>query len=108
MYMLGYAIECSLKARLMERFGCQHLQELERQLGRRLKRKLNLRTHSLDVLLEYAQSEHRLTGSLQHAYNRCRTWTVQWRYDPFVGNERECLEFFEDGDRFLKFVAHTV
>jgi hypothetical protein len=110
MYLLGYAVECSLKARLMERFGVSTLSGLERELGRRIGQEVNLRTHSLDLLFEFTKAEHRLDGdgSQRRAFNRCRTWNVNWRYDPFGGDEVECLDFFEACNRFLGFVETSV
>jgi hypothetical protein len=32
MYLAGYAIECSLKCKLMEKFACRNLDELEQRL----------------------------------------------------------------------------
>ncbi|HUU83426.1 MAG TPA: hypothetical protein VM243_07980 [Phycisphaerae bacterium] len=107
MYMLGYAVECSLKARLMERFSAFHLQDLERELSDRLQKQVDLRTHSLDILLEYTQSEHRLS-EIGEDFNVCRRWRVEWRYRPTLGTEQACEEFFEACDAFLLFVAHNV
>ena len=51
MYMMGYSVECSIKARLMERFTSPNLEELEAELSRRLRTRVDLRTHSLSVLM---------------------------------------------------------
>jgi len=74
MYLLGYAIECSLKARLMERFRAPNLHQLQEELARRLGQKIDLYSHSLNVLFEYTKSEHRLNGdgSQRRAFNICR------------------------------------
>ncbi|MHC4235553.1 MAG: hypothetical protein ACYSUQ_10600 [Planctomycetota bacterium] len=107
MYLLGYAVECSLKARLMERLGAHHLPDLEKELSARLRKQIDLRTHSLDVLLEYTNCEHRL-GDVREDFNICRRWRVEWRYSPSLGTAPECEEFFEASEAFLRFVAHNV
>ena len=35
MYIAGYAVECLLKTKLMQIYGCQNLRELEEVLQRR-------------------------------------------------------------------------
>ena len=35
MYMAGYAVECLLKTKLMQVYGCRTLRELENELQRR-------------------------------------------------------------------------
>ena len=107
MYLLGYAVECSLKARLMERFRTRHLQDLEKVLSDRMKKRVELLTHSLDDLLEYTQSEHRL-GNVRVDCNICRRWRVEWRYMPSQGTEQECEDFFEACDAFVGFVEKNV
>jgi len=63
MYLLGYAVECTLKARLMERHGMWHLERLQRHLSRRFGRPVDLLTHSLHDLMEWTSSRHRLATS---------------------------------------------
>ena len=107
MYLLGYAVECSLKARLMERFRTRHLQDLEKVLADRMKKRVDLLTHSLDDLLEYTQSGHRL-GQVRVDFNICRRWRVEWRYMPGQGTQQECEDFFEACDAVLCFVENNV
>ena len=107
MYMLGYSVECSLKAKLMERFESRNLRALQEALSKRLKKKVDLLTHSLDDLLEYTHAEHRL-GALRVDFGVCRKWRVAWRYSPDNGSERTCRGFFEACDRVLEFVAKSI
>ena len=110
MYLLGYAVECSLKARLMECFNVRTLSGLERKLGERIGQEVNLRTHSLQLLFEFTSAEHRLNGdgSQRRAFYRCRAWNINWRYDPYGGDEVECTDFFEACNSFLRFVDTSV
>ncbi len=108
MYMLGYALECSIKARLMERHRLLTLMDLESHLASRRGKDVSLRTHSLEELLELTGTSHRLSRETRRAYNLCRTWRVDWRYSPDNGKEVDCGDFFESCDRFLSFVRTSV
>ncbi len=110
MYLRGYEIECILKARLMERYNCLSLAELEQKLSRRSRRKIDLRTHSIEYLFELTGARPRLVTaqgdrSALFAFQRVNRWTVDWRYDPAEGDEPNCTAFFESADRFVQFIS---
>lgn len=50
MYLAGYSIECKLKARLMEMYNLDRLEQLETEIERRLGRPVDVFTHSIEVL----------------------------------------------------------
>jgi hypothetical protein len=54
MYLAGYAVECLLKAKLMQRFQCLNLQQLEQHLRekRLLRRADTIFSHQLYFLLQ--------------------------------------------------------
>src|SRR6058998_2914290 len=74
MYMAGYAIECLLKTKLMRRFDCRHLRELEDELQRRqvLPVRATVFTHQLEMLLRLNDGLDRLRQdqSLWRLFNK--------------------------------------
>ena len=108
MYLAGYAIECRLKAVLMEKFNVNRIQELESALEKRIGRSINAFTHNIEVLFSFTDAYGRLkdrpiTEDLR-AYRKCNTWTVAWRYNPTDGNEKECNEFMNAVHRFSRYI----
>jgi hypothetical protein len=114
MYLLGYAVECRLKARLMEIYEVNTLTDLERVLAKKFKKNtVDLKTHSLEYLFSFTNGRERLIGpngndkSLR-AFQSCNRWTPSWRYNPKEGNKDECIHFFEAVDIFLKFISTNI
>ena len=85
-----------------------HLAALEKKLTERLGVPVDLRTHSIAYLFELTEANNRLSDGIRRDYNVCVRWRVDWRYDPDAGNMRDCDEFFECGDRFMKFIDSSV
>jgi HEPN domain-containing protein len=108
MYLMGYALECSLKARLMERHDVRHLDDLAERLSRRFGKPVDPKKHSLAYLFELTEANARLSGAARRAYNACVRWRVDWRYDPHGGTREDCDAFFECAARFLRFVESSV
>lgn len=113
MYLLGYAIECRIKAKLLEMYGAHTLSDLERTLSRRRAQEVNLRTHSIEYLFEFTNARIRLIGpdgndEYLRAFQRCNTWTVTWRYHPQEASEADCQRFFEAAGKFLRFLSVSV
>jgi hypothetical protein len=84
MYLGGYSVECLLKSKLMGRFGCRNLRELETELQRRgsITAGASVFTHQLEVLLSLSQSMDRLrqNQSAWQQFNFVNRWTPAWRY----------------------------
>src|SRR6266436_10339856 len=62
MYFAGYSVECLLKKKLMEKFGCRNLQELEDELQHKgyLALDATIFTHHLESLLRVAGGVQRI------------------------------------------------
>jgi HEPN domain-containing protein len=98
MYLAGYAVECRLKSKLMEKWRCYTLMELEARL---LARKIDGSpfTHSLKVLLRLSGATDRMkrNGALWLKFtNTVNRWRPAWRYSSDLGTRsaaEECLEF---------------
>lgn len=113
MYLAGYAIECLLKAQLMEKFGLDTLQELEGEIVRRSGHPLDVFTHSIEALLQLSGARDRLLQSsgdqkILRAYHTCNRWNPSWRYNPTEGNVEDCGEFMDAVDLFRQYVANNV
>lgn len=110
MYLMGYAVECTLKARLMEVHRARTLTSLERALSKRHRKTVRLtgaEGHSIARLVELADGlpeRIKSQSGTQGDYADCVTWRVEWRYDPDAGTEKDCSRFFAAAERFLRFV----
>jgi hypothetical protein len=82
MYLGGYAVECKLKAILMEAYRCLTLD----QLARRLKvDERHVYVHGLEALAKHLpQLLQRLQGSpvWRDFVAEVNRWRPAWRYDP--------------------------
>ena len=114
MYVLGYAVECTLKARLMEKYNARTLGDLEKILKKRFKGEtIDLKIHSIEHLFFLTGVRDRLEAKGKNdanlrAYRQCNQWNVSWRYDPDGGNRDKCDFFFENVATFLKFLSHSL
>lgn len=113
MYVAGYSVECKLKARLMEQYNLNTLEELEGEIARRLRRPVNVFTHNIEVLFGLTGARDRLLQSTTHpnalrAYQECNKWKPAWRYKPDDGTEDECNDFMEAVKEFRTYIASNV
>ncbi len=113
MYMAGYSVECRLKARLMERYDLNTLAQLDEEIERRLGHRVNVFTHSIEVLFGLTGARDRLLRDRVHpsalrAYQWCNRWKPAWRYMPDEGSEDECNGFMVAVREFGSFVTNNV
>lgn len=112
MYLAGYAVECLLKKKLMVKFGCHTLIQLEDELRqrRRLKESESVFSHSLETLLRMAAGldsvrERRETSA---AFNVVNEWVPAWRYSPDPGSAASCEDFVDSVEAMLKWINNNV
>jgi len=108
MYLLGYAVECSLKAKLMERHDFHHLQQLQDYLSERIGKRVDLFTHSLDVLMNWTEALGRMDGDIRNCWGVIRKWHVNWRYNPRETSEEECADFFDATGIVLNYIQSSI
>lgn len=97
MYLAGYAVECLLKAKLMQRFRCVDLSDLERRLRekRLMGRADTIFSHQLFFLLRLtgAQDRLRMNREAWLAFTTVNQWVPAWRYFSRQRTPAEALDF---------------
>lgn len=115
-YMGGYAMECTLKARLMVTHEVFTLEELEEKIRVVSGKDVQATTHSLEVLCRLhgrlraileVESSRRLSAhetEVLRAYRRINTWDTTWRYRSDPGQREDAEEFLAAVDKLTRFV----
>ena len=105
MYMVGYAVECLLKTRLMHIYDCKNLRELEDLLRQRsiLPANRTVFTHQLEDLLRLTPGYNRLRQDRArwHIFQVVNLWTPQWRY---IAKQTT----YQEASRFLTFIENVI
>jgi hypothetical protein len=105
MYMAGYAVACKLKAKLMQVYGCHHLDELQQTLVDKglLGDNSTVKTHQLHRLLHMTNAGPRLRQDKEtwRAFTLANEWMPAWRYHADQSDP-------EDAGDFLDAVRHVV
>jgi HEPN domain-containing protein len=110
MYMAGYAVECRLKYKLMRRWNCFTLEQLEDKLnGKGIVQ--SPFTHSLMTLLRLAGGLDRLGnntvlwGKFSGYVNR---WEPAWRYAPDLGNRSHAEDILDYVKEVLRWIENNL
>ena len=97
-YLGGYVIECLLKSIICCRYGEIRLEEAEAIFSRQRGRTLSLRTHELEVLLDYADLKDSIqSDGLWRQFSIVNQWSSELRY--YSGKATS-----EQSEKFLKAV----
>ena len=112
MYIAGYAVECLLKTKMMQIYGCQNLRELDDILRQRsiLPAHRTVFTHQLEDLLKLTPGYNRLKQNrdMLSLFNKVNRWMPNWRYTPNSTDRREATEFMASVERFMHWVDHNL
>lgn len=112
MYLAGYAVECLLKTRLMRRFDCRHLRELEEELQRRgvLPAHATIFTHHLETLLRLTQGLDRLRQDKEkwRLFNIVNQWVPAWRYAADDPKPEDAEDFLDAVKTISHWIEHNV
>jgi HEPN domain-containing protein len=108
MYLAGYAVECLLKTKLMRRYRCRNLEELETKLRkrRRIAELSSLFTHSLMTLVDLLECRDRMRthpdvwGNFTHV----NQWKPAWRYWSNPATEEDANDFLAATERVLRWI----
>lgn len=103
MYIGGYAVECVLKAKLMERHRCRNLRELEERLHDRrlLAADDTVFTHRMELLLRLCDGMSRLSQNkvLWADFAMINRWIPAWRYDGKESTAHDAEDFLRGIER---------
>ena len=112
MYLAGYAIECLIKAKLMEMFQQSNLEGLEVELKRRqiIPEDSSLFDHRIEL---YLRASGRLDAlkkdkALWRSFNIANRWLPSWRYNPDLSNRGDAEDFLEAVDTMVKWIRSNV
>jgi HEPN domain-containing protein len=112
MYLAGYGVECLLKKKLMEKFQCQRLLELEQELQQRglLALEATVYTHQLERLLRLAGGLDRIRQNRDawSRFNLVNRWLPAWRYSPKSVTAEDAQDFIEAVEATMKWIAANV
>ena len=112
MYIGGYAVECLLKVKLMQTYGCQNLRALDDVLRQRsiLLAHRTVFTHRLEDLLRLAPGYNRLIQNrdILSLFNKINQWMPSWRYTSKQANRREATEFITAIERFMHWINNNL
>jgi HEPN domain-containing protein len=108
MYLAGYAVECLLKTKLMRKFDCRHLRELEEELQRRgvISTHATIFTHQLEVLLRLTDGLDRLRQNepLWRLFNIVNRWVPAWRYAADLSRREDAEDFLEAVEKITHWI----
>jgi len=112
MYMAGYAVECLLKTKLMQVYGCRTLRELEDELQRRgvLDEHATVFTHQLELLLRLTQRSDQLRQhrTLWPQFTLVNRWLPAWRYTADMANRQDAEDFLEVVAQIMHWIENNV
>ena len=112
MYMAGYSVECLLKTKLMQRYGCRTLRELEDELQRRgvLAEHATVFTHHLELLLRLTQRLDSLRQNriLWPQFTLVNRWIPAWRYTADTANRQDAADFQEAVEQLMQWIENNV
>jgi len=112
MYLAGYAVECLLKTKLMQKYECRHLMELEAELRQRgeIGACVTVFTHELEMLLRLTGGRDRLRQSAEtwRAFTLVNQWVPAWRYSPSLSNADDAKDFLEAVEKVSRWLEHNI
>lgn len=100
-YLCGYAVELALKARICETLDWAGFPST----GGEFHDYQSLRTHDLNVLLDFSGIRSRVRNEYRAAWEAVETWTPDWRYSH-VGRAGEvgCFEMLDAAALLLEVI----
>ncbi|MEX2175766.1 MAG: hypothetical protein WD872_15490 [Pirellulaceae bacterium] len=108
MYLAGYSVECLLKKKLLEKFRCRTLFDLQDELHSRVTLALDatIFTHHLESLFALAGGLQRVRENRESwdQFRIVNEWVPAWRYSPDMSNVEDADEFLSAVDRVLHWI----
>jgi hypothetical protein len=112
MYIAGYAIECLIKAKLMEMFKQGNLEGLEVELKRRhlISEGSSLFDHRIELYLRASGRLDALKDDtvLWRSFSIANRWIPSWRYNPDLSSPAATKEFLSAVDTMLRWITNNI
>jgi len=112
MYIAGYSVECLLKTKLMNRFKCRHLRELEDELQAQgiLAAQATVFTHQLELLFRLTDAFDRLRQNEEHwrIFNMVNRWVPAWRYTADLSNSDDANDFLAAVEKLSRWIENNI
>jgi len=107
MYLAGYAVECLLKVKLMQRHKCRNLVELEEALRSRGEwPDEGVYTHNLPNYLRLLGALDRLRQDREAWgwFTIANQWMPSWRYNPDQSKPEDAEDYLEAIESTLRWI----
>jgi len=112
MYLAGYSVECLLKTKLMQKFACRHLKDLETELQQRgiMASDATVFTHQLESLLRLTSALDRLRqqAELMRLFAVVNRWVPAWRYNPNPADSDSAKGFLDAVEKLSHWIEHNI
>ncbi|HEY2410860.1 MAG TPA: hypothetical protein VGI40_01380 [Pirellulaceae bacterium] len=111
-YIAGYAVECILKTKLMQRFNCRNLDELDDKLRKRrqIGEDRSLFTHELILLVTLLDCIDRIQADrrIRKYFSHVSQWTPHWRYTAEPINAEKATDFIQAVAGLVQWISASV
>ena len=111
MYLAGYSVECLLKTKLMEKFDCRTLGDLEVELKSRglIPGDATLYDHRIELYLSAGGGLDRMRNdhALWKSFTIMNGWLPSWRYNPDLSTRADAEVFLGAVDSVLGWVRNS-
>lgn len=108
MYMAGYAVECLHKTKLMQRYRCRTLDQLDDVLRqkRRISDRWSMYSHELLTMMELLGCVERVQTDprMWRTVNAINQWSPAWRYTENPHAKRIAADFIVGVERVLQWI----
>ncbi len=104
-YIAGYAVECALKAYLINYTGTSTFSEARAELKKRGVDVYAGFVHELTRLLNASDLDTSADPAVASQFGICAVWTTNWRYDPNTSlTEADALDFVDAASAVWRWV----
>jgi HEPN domain-containing protein len=108
MYLAGYAVECLLKTKLMRRYRCRTLTQLDELLHRkgRTSEQWSIYSHELVTMLNLLGCLERMQANrnVWRAFALVNQWAPAWRYSADLGTKKDADQFVDSVEQVVRWI----
>lgn len=108
MYMAGYAVECLLKTKLMQRYRCRTLNQLDEALVKKgqVAADWSIYSHELVAMMNLlgCQEQIQADRAMRRHFSFIGQWSPAWRYTSSPGTKTNANEFLFAVERMIHWI----